>query len=479
MDNLFIKVNLILQESFRYIHMKHFCLAFTFFLNLTVVCQSDQVDRDFLNRIFEEAYTNGQAMYYLNELCSKTPNRLSGSIGAKKAIELTSKMLDDIDQIDVFKQAVLVPHWERISESAQLISSNGESQEIAVCALGGSISTPEGGIEAELVEVQNFGQLKKLGKKQIAGKIVFFNRPMNPIHLSTFTAYSGSVDQRWAGAMKAAEYGAKAVLVRSLSLRKDNFPHTGSMAYQDGIEKIPAAAISTIAAELLHQKIQLDPKTKVKLNLECITHPDAHSHNVIGEWKGAEKPSEYIIVGGHLDAWDLGQGAHDDGAGIAHSIEALRLLNKLGYKPRHSLRAVLFMNEENGLRGGKEYAKVVKNKNETHLAALESDRGGFMPKGFRYEGPEDLVNWFSSQIQSLHEFGMYDNKVGGAGADIGQLDKDKTLLIGLVPESSRYFDFHHASSDKLEAVNERELETGAAILAAIIYLLDQHIDSVQ
>jgi hypothetical protein len=327
-----------------------------------------------------------------------------------------------------------------------------------------------------VIAVNSLEKLDSLGRKAIENKIVFFNRPMEPRHIHTFEAYGGCVDQRWAGPSKAAKYGAVATLVRSMNLREDEFPHTGSMSYDSDYPKIPALALSTDDATWLTNKLAEVESIDVSLRANCVTMPDTISHNVVGELMGTQFPNEFIICGGHLDAWDNGEGAHDDGAGCMQSIEALRILKNIGYTPRHTLRAVMFMNEENGARGAKKYAEWADSLNEKHLFAIESDRGGFSPRGFAIDSEDSIMIRKISRFRTLLEpYGLHDFKRGGGGVDIGPLKKQGTLCIGLVPDSQRYFDHHHAANDTFEHVNKRELELGAAAMAALIYLLDQEL----
>jgi carboxypeptidase Q len=429
----------------------------------------------FVERILEKSMTDNQSYDKLSYLCTEIGPRLSGSQQAALAVDFTEKWMEEIGCNRVFRQEVMVPNWKRGEKERAYIIINNDSTPMSITALGMSVATPEKGLKAEIIEVQNFEQLKALGKEKVKGKIVFYNRPMNPVHVSTFAAYGGSVDQRWAGASEAAKLGAVGTLVRSMTLKNDDNPHTGVMGYEKDVQKIPAAAISTQAAEMLHRQLIQNPNLTVWFNQSCATHDDTLSHNVVGEFTGSVHPEKYIVVGGHLDSWDLGQGAHDDGAGCIQSIEALRILKSLGYTPRHTLRAVMFMNEENGLRGGRKYAEQAKLLGEHHLAAIESDRGGFSPRGFDIEANQQMLLFAKSLAPYLAPLGIYSIKEGGSGADIGPLRNDTILLAGLVPDSQRYFDYHHAQTDRIEAVNERELQMGAATMAAFIYLIDQLI----
>lgn len=440
--------------------------------NLSFSQEKDSIQ---IKKIFNEALENGECYQNLEVLCKNIGHRLTASPGAEKAVEWGKKLLEKYKFDNVYLQPVKVPNWKRGANDAGWFSTpEFETQrKLSLLALGGSIGT-NGTILAEIVEVKTFEELEKLGKEKIEGKIVFFNRAMDPKNISTFKSYGGCYEQRGYGAIEAAKYGAKAVLVRSLSLKMDNMPHTGSMNYKEGITKIPAAAISTRDCVKLKQQLLNGKKVTVSLNLQCKNLPEITSYNVIGEIKGSENPENIILVGGHLDSWDIGEGAHDDGAGVVHSIEALRLLKATGYKPKNTIRVVLFMNEENGNRGGKEYAKVAKEKSINHIAAIESDRGGFSPRGFSLDGNPEQVKKLKTFRELLKPYNLHILEKGYGGVDIGPLKNGKVALIGLVPDSQRYFDHHHAQTDLFKNVNQRELELGAASCAALLYLIDQY-----
>lgn len=430
-----------------------------------------------LRKIFDYALTEGQSYAWLDHLSNKIGGRLSGSLNAQKAVDYTKNELEQLGLDKVWLQPVMVPKWTRGGrEYAYLETAPGETRNLAIAALGGSISTPEGGTKAEIIEVQGLEDLKELGKAQIEGKIVFYNRPMDPKLIHTFEAYGGCVDQRYSGAEEAAKYGAAGVIVRSLSHKIDEYPHTGSMSYGDTpvSERIPAAAISTKDAEYLSGMLKIDPDLKFYFKLNSRQHDDVESYNVIGEITGSEFPHEYIVVGGHLDSWDLGDGAHDDGAGVVQSMEVLRLFKEIGYKPKRSIRVVLFMNEENGLRGGKEYAKVAKEKGGSHIFALESDAGGFTPRGFSFEADKAQFAQIQGWKNLFKPYLIHYFELGGSGADIGPLREGDIVLAGLRPDSQRYFDHHHAATDTFEHVNKRELELGAATMTSLIYLVDKY-----
>jgi hypothetical protein len=294
--------------------------------------------------------------------------------------------------------------------------------------------------------------------------------------ISTFEAYGGCVDQRYDGAKEAAKLGAVGTIVRSMNLRLDDLPHTGAMSYGNTPvnERIPSAAISTNDAERLSGILKIDPKVKFYFKQNCKQLKDVQSYNVIGQITGSQYPNEIIVVGGHLDSWDLGDGSHDDGAGCVQSMDVLRLLKETGVRPKRTIRVVLFMNEENGLRGGRKYAEIAKRKSEKHIFALESDSGGFTPRGFSFDGPDYKINQILNWKPLFEPYLVHYFKKGGSGADIGPLKNDELVLAGLRPDSQRYFDHHHAANDTFDAVNKRELELGAATMTALVYLIDKY-----
>jgi carboxypeptidase Q len=441
------------------------------FLLLPNLTFSQVNDSSTISNIYKAALTKSDCYETLRYLCKNIGPRLSGSDNAEKSVKYMEEKMKSYGFDRVYLQEVKVPVWRRLDEAkAEIVSSK---QKLNICALGGSVATSAKGIKAEVIEVQNFEELDKLGEKNIKGKIVFYNRPMEPTHIETFHAYGGAVNQRGSGASKAAKYGAVACLVRSMNMRIDEFPHTGAMRYDDQYTRIPAAAISTRDAEILSASLKKQ-NTNVFIKFNCDTLPDKVSYNVIAEMKGSAYPDKIITVGGHLDSWDLGEGAHDDGAGCVQSLEVLHLFKTLGIRPKHTIRAVMFMNEENGLRGGRKYADEAKRLNENHLAAIETDAGGFTPRGFSIDAPANVISKIKSWEYLLKPYGLHDIAKGGSGADIGPLKAPGITLIGYRPDSQRYFDVHHASTDVFEAVNKRELELGAASIAALVYLIDQY-----
>ena len=436
-------------------------------------------DSTVIKQIFDTSLTDGASYEWLDYMSNNIGSRLSGSLGAELAVSYTKEQMEKLGIDKVWLQPVMVPKWTRgVQEYSYIETSPGVTSLVDICALGGSVPTPYGGLKTEVVEVKNFEELELLGREKIEGKIVFYNRPMQNDLIQTMNAYGGAVDQRYSGATEAAKYGAAGVIVRSMNFRQDDFPHTGAMSYGDTPEhlRIPACAISTNGANYLSITLKLQPDLLFYFNQNCKTYPDVQSYNVIGEITGSENSNKFIVVGGHLDSWDLGDGSHDDGAGCVQSMEVLRILKKINYKPKHTIRAVMFMNEENGLRGGTKYAAEAKRKNEHHVFALESDSGGFTPRGFSFDASD--TNF--AQIKSwdvLFEPYLIDRFVkGGSGADIGPLKNEGmvTVLAGLNPDSQRYFDYHHAANDTFDKVNKRELELGAAAMTSIIYLIDKY-----
>lgn len=428
-----------------------------------------------LKKIYQTALLDGQSYPWLAHLSNQIGGRLSGSLNAQRAVEWGKEELDALGLDKVWLQPVMVPKWIRGTfEYANIESSPGNTINVPVCALGGSISTPLTGIRAEVVEVQDFEELKALGEEKVKGKIVFYNRPMQADLINTFSAYSGCVDQRFSGAEEAARLGAVGVVVRSMNLRLDDYPHTGSMSYGDLAlrERIPAAAISTNGAELLSSMLALNPKLKFYLKQNCKNLPDVQSYNVIGEITGSTYPEEIMVVGGHLDSWDLGDGSHDDGAGIVQSMEVLRIMKKINYRPKRTLRVVLYMNEENGQRGAAKYTELAQKNNENHVFALESDAGGFTPRGFSIDTTEEKLKTIQSWAPYFEPYLVHLFVKGGSGADIAPLKTADNVLAGLRPDSQRYFDFHHAANDTFDAINKRELELGAATMASMVFLMD-------
>jgi Zn-dependent M28 family amino/carboxypeptidase len=435
---------------------------------------------DLAKKIITTGLGSGKAYEMLYDLSTNVGTRLSGSPQAARAVEWSKSKMEEFDFDNVWLEDVMVPHWVRGTVEKASVVGDAElgNKELTICALGGSIGTPNQGITAEVVQAKTFQELQSLGDKA-KGKIIFFNRPMDRTKISTGEAYGGAVGQRGQGAVEAAKAGGVAALVRSMTTRLDDVPHTGAMNYNDQVQKVPAAAISTIDANFLDSLLSVRSSVTVNIKLSCETLPDVKSANVIGELRGTEHPEEVIVIGGHLDSWDKGQGAHDDGAGCIQSIEALRLLKELGLKPKRTIRAVMFMNEENGLRGGKAYAEKVRS-DERHIAAIESDAGGFTPRGFGVSTDSATLSRFPDIVQRIAKWAyLFESidadriRAGGGGADISELAKKGVPTLGLRVDGHRYFDYHHSDNDTIDKVNERELELGAALLAILSYVLAQ------
>ncbi len=429
-----------------------------------------------LKYIYKSSLTNAKCYPWLDHLSNAIGSRLSGSTGAEKAVLYTKVQLETLGLDKVYLQEVMVPKWVRGEKEIGYLQLGKQKISFPICALGGSVATPKKGLQATVIEVKSLEELAALGEEKVKGKIIFFNRPMNPEFVETFKAYSGCVDQRSSGAREAGKLGALAVIVRSMNLRLDDLPHTGATNYGDIAkeQRIPAAAISTNGAELLSKSLKTNPNASFYLKQSCETFEDVLSYNVVGEMTGTEHPEQIMVVGGHLDSWDLGDGSHDDGAGCVQSMEVLNIFKNIGYKPKHTLRVVLFMNEENGVKGGKEYEIQSSKNKENHIFALESDSGGFSPRGFSIDADEVNFNQIKSWGSLFEPFLIHKFVKGHSGVDIGPLQSKHIVKVGLQPDSQRYFDHHHASNDTFDAVHKRELELGAAAMASLVYLMDQN-----
>lgn len=428
-----------------------------FFLFLTSTVSFTQIDPTKLNhyktiadQITKKALVDKAAYSWLAELCDIGP-RLSGSENSLQAIYWSEEKLKNLGVDKVWLQPVMVPHWVRGTVETVTIVNSKKEKQLNIISLGGSISTPEIGITANVIEVRNFEELRQR-KNEVSGKIVFFSRSVDESLLNTFAGYGSAVDQRVYGAIEAAKYGAVGVLIRSVTTKHDNVPHTGVMVYVDSLPKIPAAALGYLDADYLHEALVVDPNLFINLKLNCKTLPDAQSYNVIAEIIGTEYPGEVIVVGGHFDSWDQGCGAHDDGAGCVQSMEVLHLFKVLEIKPKRTIRCVLFINEENGSRGGKEYGKYAEENNDVDLAAIESDRGGFTPIGFDVDSDSLTLSKIKSWISVLEISGIHWVKNGGSGVDV-QYIKNTKAKLGYVPDSQRYMDVHHSANDTFESVH--------------------------
>ena len=449
-----------------------------FFLSMMFVMTSygqDASDKQMIRNFYDDALTGRQSYLWLEDLCEIGP-RLSGSKASLDAIYWVKSVMDTCGFDTAYLQPVMVPHWERgAKEKAILTDRNGNTYDLSVLAIGGSVGTPDKGLRAEVIEVQSVDDLELLSAEDVKGKIVFYNPPFDQRNLSPGSSYGANVIVRSRGAIAAARKGAVASLIRSVSSSYDDAPHTGTGNYQEGLDSIPAAALGVQSAEKLHDILALDPSATVHLSMHCRWYEDAQSYNVIGEVRGSEFPEEIIVMGGHLDSWDVGDGAHDDGAGCMHSLGALKLIVDREIRPKRTIRAVMFINEENGTRGGRAYADSAMAKKEHHIAAIESDAGGFSPRGFGMTASDDKRLKVENFLPLFPRNTISYISKGGGGVDIGPLHRaDGTPMLGLIVDGQKMFDLHHSPNDVFETVHFRELELGTATMAGMIYLLDKY-----
>jgi hypothetical protein len=452
---------------------KNLLLSLLFINSVAVFAQTK--DEQVFKEIYKSALINSKCYSWLDHLSNDIGSRLSGSDGAEKAVQYTKQQMETLGFDKVYLQEVMVPKWVRGEKETAYILDNKTKTIVSICALGGSVATTKNGLTAEVIEVLGIKELNDLGDK-VKGKIVFFNRAMDPGNIETFKSYGACVDQRYAGAKEAAKFGAVGTIVRSMNLRLDDFPHTGAQSYGNlpKSEYIPTAAISTNGAELLSKTLKNNPKLKFYFKQSCQQMEDVLSYNVIGEIKGSEHPENIMVVGGHLDSWDLADGSHDDGAGIVQSMEVMNIFNNINYKPKNTIRVVLFMNEENGGRGGDKYEEVAQKNKENHVFALESDSGGFSPRGFSIEADDANFNKITNYKNLFEPYLVHSFTIGHSGSDIEPLTSKTLVKAGLKPDSQRYFDYHHAANDTFDAINKRELELGAGTMAALLYMIDQN-----
>ncbi len=451
-------------------------LLFLVFTSFQSHGQKSDDDAFFIKEIHDYTLAAGECYDWLHHLTKNIGHRLSGSTTYDQSVGYASSILSEMTLDKVYTQECEVDYWIRGSNKVSISYAGAEGIPLNVVALGRSKGGNGVPITGDIIEVKSLDEVENLGKAEIEGKIVFYNRPMDPTQLRTFNAYGGAVDQRVFGANKASQYGAVGALVRSMTTSIDDVPHTGSSYYEEGVTPVPGLGVSTRDAEKLSELLKTG-KVEATIISDSDDAGKRPSYNVIGEIKGTDFPEEIILVGGHLDSWDVGEGAHDDGTGCVQSMQVLKTLIALDYKPKRTIRVVLFANEENGLAGATEYARVSNEKGEFHLAALESDSGGFTPRGFSIDGSKDVLETYAKAVNEwmalLEPYGLMLS-TGGSGADIRPLMNQGGLLIGLRPDSQRYFDFHHTAADTFEAVNKRELELGAAAMTSLIYLIDKY-----
>lgn len=419
-------------------------------------------------QIIGAAMVDPTAYERLEYLSDQIGPRFSGSPQLDKAIQWTMEQMkmDGLEQVRA--EPVRVPHWVRGEEWGEMVSP--ARHKLPLMALGSSVGTPPEGVTAEVVEVTSYEELDRLGEA-LKDKIVFYYKPMRA-DLPPGQAYGEAVEFRVSGASRAAKWGARAIFIRSVTTRSLSTPHTGNLRYDEALPKIPAAALSTEAADLIHRLIARGQRVVVKLRLGAQTLPDAESANVIGELRGRERPEEIVLIGGHIDSWDVGTGASDDGAGCIVAMEAVRLLAKLQLKPRRTIRVVLFTNEENGLKGALEYAEKHKEELPKHIAAIESDSGAARPVGFSFTGGEkgmQALNEILRLLKTLKADSVV--KTQNAGADLTPLVRAGVLGLGLRQDSTHYFDIHHTEADTFDKIDRADLAMNVAAMALMAYVL--------
>ncbi|MGH9942369.1 MAG: M28 family metallopeptidase [Pyrinomonadaceae bacterium] len=411
-------------------------------------------------RIIGAALTSDRAYRRLAHLTDRIGHRLSGSDNLRRAIEWALAEMKSDGLENVRAEKVLVPHWVRGAESLELLEP--VSRQLSMLGLGNSVGTPPEGVTAEALVVRSFDELDQLGERA-RGKIVVYNVP--------FTTYGATVQYRGAGASRAARHGAVAALVRSVTPVSLQTPHTGAMNYAEGQPKIPTAAITIEGAELLQRMQERGERTMLRLKMSAKFLPDAESANVVAELKGTERPAEIVLVSGHFDSWDVGQGAHDDGGGCIVAWEAVRLLKELGLRPRRTIRVVLYTNEENGLRGGNAYRDAHRAELPQHVLAVESDSGVYRPVGFGLNNAAPPQA--RADIEELAKLlsGIRATRIApnGGGADIGPIMREGVIGMSLDVDGARYFDIHHTQADTLDKVDPQELAHCVAALAVMAY----------
>ncbi len=423
------------------------------------------------NAIIESARKENEAYMKLQELCDDIGNRLAGSESLDKAIVWAQEAMKADGHENVQAEKVMVRKWVRGHESCELVEPR--NFKFDMLGLGGSIGTPKEGLTAEVLVVKDKDELDSLKDEDVKGKIVVFNFPMPQYSESGGSGYGSAVRYRGSGAAWAAERGAIAALIRSVTAYSLDTPHTGAMRYVADVKKIPTAAITIEAAEMLKRLQARGRKPVVKLYMEAKDEGLVPSANVVAEIVGREKPEEIVVIGGHIDSWDVGQGAMDDGAGCVAAMEALNILRKLNLKPRRTIRVVLWTNEENGLAGATSYA--ARHQNEVHVAGIESDSGGFKPQGLSIDLEDDQKEQIALEqlekiLKLLEPIGSTRATSGGSGADVGQLKKFGTACMGLQVDGRLYFNTHHTRADTVDKVNPKELGDCAITLAVAAFV---------
>ena len=416
--------------------------------------------RSTADRIIAAALSDSAAYERVALLTDKFGHRLSGSASLESALDWIIAEMRRDGLANVRGEPVLVPRWVRGNESAELVQPR--RVKLHMLGLGGSIATPRPGITAPVLVVTSFDDLAARGE-EARGTIVLFDVP--------FTSYGATVQYRSRGPVEAAKLGAVAVLIRSVASNSMQNPHTGATRYDTTVTKIPAAALSVEDAAMLHRMHARGERVVVTLKMEAMTHPDAMSRNVVAELVGREKPEEIVVLGGHIDSWDVGQGAMDDAGGSVAAWEVLRLLKRLGLQPRRTIRVVLWTNEENGLRGATAYRDAHAAEISRHVLAMESDGGVFAPEGFSVAGTADAVAMVGGLATLLESIGATKITPGGAGADVGPLTEAGVPGLGLDVDGTRYFWYHHSEADTMDKLDPREIAQCVAAMAVMAYVI--------
>ena len=424
-------------------------------------------------KISDEILVNGKSYEDLRELTKNIGNRLCGSANYEKAADWAMEKLKEAGADKVWFQPVIVNVWSRGDESLKIKINSGKWKEVRMLSLGNSEGTKGKDLKGEIILVKTLEEFEKIPDILVKDKIVFFNYAFKQEYVVTGQAYGDAGKYRRVTAAEVAKKGGKAVIIRSLTSNFDDVPHTGAMRYEDGIQKIPAIAIGAETANELEKTLLKKEKVEAILNSNCGMNGEALTKSVIAEITG-NKDKSVIVVGGHLDSWDVGEGAHDDGAGIVQSIEVLRTFKKLNLNNNHTIRVICYANEENGVRGGRTYLESLKKSNEPHVFALESDSGGFTPRSFTLGMSPEKAKEMKKWEKLFNPYGIFEFAGDYSGVDIEPLRELKIPTSELVTDSQRYFDIHHTPEDTFEKVNRRELLLGATVMTQLIYMIDQN-----
>ncbi len=454
--------------------MKKILTSLLVIISVHALAQNPIQDSITIKRISNHVLSNADCYEDLRMLCKNIGHRLTGSAQAAQAVEWGKKTLEAAGCDRVYLQPVMVPHWVRGEEQAYY-EVGGKQYGMKITSLGNAVGTGNQGIKSKIVMVHDIDEFDRLPESAVRGKIVFFNYRFDQTNVNTFSSYGPCVFYRWAAPSRAAGKGAAAVVIRSVSSADDNEPHTGVLSYDEKYAKIPAIAVGNQTADALEKLVENKKNPTMYIRTTCEMLPDVTSYNVVGEITGSQIPKEIICFGGHLDSWDVGEGAHDDGAGVVEAIDVIRTFKKLGIRPKRTIRAVLWMNEENGARGAKEYAEQAQEKNENHILAIESDAGGATPYGFGLTMSTAQKEKVQSWSKLFYPYNIYNFSREGGGVDITPLHKVfDTPTMGLIPDGHRYFDMHHSANDVFENVHRRELCMGTIAMSMMVYLVSQY-----